>query len=105
MKCKTFPNRSESAVIKVIHLLVDCTNKEIKSKLLNLFLSIIFIMKETTERVIKVGFSKSPKKIFDEIELVSAQLIREGWRVKDTCLEDGLGKIHLFFERNVNENE
>ena len=60
-------------------------------------------MKECTECIIKVGFNRNPKKIFDEIEGVSARMIRKGWVHIDTCLEESLGKIHLFFERPVEE--
>jgi hypothetical protein len=58
-------------------------------------------MKECAERVIKIGFRKNPKKICDEIERVSAEMIRDGWHLRDTCVEDGLGCAHLFFERGV----
>ncbi|MFW5785146.1 MAG: hypothetical protein ACOCW1_03080 [Chitinispirillaceae bacterium] len=58
-------------------------------------------MKENHEKVIKVGFNKSPRKIFDEIEQVTAEMIREGWVLLDGCLEDGLGYVHLFFERDI----
>jgi hypothetical protein len=60
-------------------------------------------MKECTERIVKVGFHRSPKKIFDEVEQVSADMIRNGWVLRDTCLEESLGGIHLFFERDVND--
>jgi len=58
-------------------------------------------VKECVEKVITVGFVRDPKRIFDEIESVSAGMIREGWLLADTCLEDGLGKIHLLFERDI----
>ena len=58
-------------------------------------------MKESAERVIKVGFRRKAKEIFDEIESVSAQMLREGWDLKESCLEDGLGYVHLFFEREL----
>lgn len=58
-------------------------------------------MKECCERVVKVGFSKDPKIIFDEVERVSAEMIKKGWKLNDSCIEDGLGCIHLFFEREV----
>ncbi|KMQ50503.1 hypothetical protein CHISP_2621 [Chitinispirillum alkaliphilum] len=58
-------------------------------------------MKETAERVVKVGFSKSAKKVVDEVERVSAEMIRNGWLLKESCVEDGLGCIHLFFERDL----
>ncbi|MFP4163063.1 MAG: hypothetical protein ACLFQB_03700 [Chitinispirillaceae bacterium] len=58
-------------------------------------------MKESSERLIKVGFSKDPKKVFDEIEQVTAEMVRQGWVFLDGCLEDGLGYVHLFFERDI----
>lgn len=58
-------------------------------------------MKECIERVVQVGFTRNPKAVFDEIESVSAAMIRDGWRLQDTCLEDGLGCAHLFFEREL----
>jgi hypothetical protein len=61
-------------------------------------------MKECVERLVKVGFKRDPKKVFDEIESVSAEMIREGWQLYDTCFEDGLGYAHLFFERTIEES-
>ena len=58
-------------------------------------------MKECAERVVEVGFLRSPRKIVDEVEQVTAAMIREGWRLADTCMEDGLGNVHLFFERII----
>ena len=57
-------------------------------------------MKESIEKIIKVGFSRDPKKVFDEIESVCAEMIRKGWSLKDSCIEEGLGQVHLFFERD-----
>ncbi len=62
-------------------------------------------MRESAERVIKVGFRKSPKKVFDEIEQVTAEMIRAGWVLRESCLEDGLGNVHLFFERDLNSTQ
>jgi hypothetical protein len=64
-------------------------------------------MRECTERIVKIGFKKNPKKVFDEIESVTAAMIRDGWTLKDNCTEEGLYAIHLFFERefeNINDN-
>ncbi|MDG5814773.1 hypothetical protein QA601_06780 [Chitinispirillales bacterium ANBcel5] len=58
-------------------------------------------MKESSEKVIKVGFRRKPKEIFDEIDKVSAEMVRQGWALVDSCMEDGLGFVHLFFEREV----
>lgn len=62
-------------------------------------------MKECVERVVEVGFSRKPKAIFDEVERVSAEMIREGWILRDSLMEEGLGKIHLFFEREINNEK
>ncbi len=56
-------------------------------------------MKESAERTIKVGFKRDPKKIFDEVEAVTADMIRQGWAMQDAVVEEGLGNIHLLFER------
>jgi hypothetical protein len=56
-------------------------------------------MLEQCEKSIKIGFSRKPSMIFDEIELLCCQMADEGWVLKETCIEDGLGYVHLFFER------
>jgi hypothetical protein len=58
-------------------------------------------VKESAERSVKVGFTRNPKKIFDEIEQVTAEMVRNGWELKDTVMEDGLAYVHLFFERDL----
>ena len=58
-------------------------------------------MKENAERVVKVGFTRSPKKVFDEIEQVTAEMVRGGWALRDSLFEDGLEYAHLFFERDI----
>jgi hypothetical protein len=59
-------------------------------------------MKEAAERVVKVGFRRSPKKVFDEVEAITAAMVREGWVLRESIMEAGLAKIHLFFEREIN---
>jgi hypothetical protein len=59
-------------------------------------------MKECAERVVKVGLYRNPKKVFDEVEAVTAEMVREGWTLHESILEEALGKIHLFFEREIN---
>ncbi|MCL2690399.1 MAG: hypothetical protein FWE57_11225 [Chitinispirillia bacterium] len=59
-------------------------------------------MKESSEKIIKVGFNRSPEKIFDEIEQVTAEMVRGGWYLRDSLMEDGLEYAHLFFEREIN---
>lgn len=58
-------------------------------------------MKECAEKIIKVGFKKNPKKLFDEIESVIAEMVRDGWIMTENCMEDGLEFVHLFFERDI----
>jgi len=58
-------------------------------------------MKENAERLVKVGFKKSPKKVFDEIDQITAEMIRGGWALRDSLFEDGLEYAHLFFEREI----
>lgn len=58
-------------------------------------------MKESAERTLKVGFRRNPKKVFDDVERIKVAMIRNGWEFKETFLEEGLGKMHLFFEREV----
>jgi hypothetical protein len=60
-------------------------------------------MKESAERTVKVGFSRDPKKIFDEVEAVTADMIRQGWAMQDAVVEEGLGNIHLLFERDAGD--
>jgi hypothetical protein len=59
-------------------------------------------MKESAERTVKVGFHRNPKRVFDEVESLAAQMKREGWSLRESIMEEGLGKIHLFFEREIN---
>ncbi|RPI96823.1 MAG: hypothetical protein EHM32_02515 [Spirochaetales bacterium] len=58
-------------------------------------------MKETAERTARLGFTRNPKKVVDEVERITAEMIREGWKLRDTIVEESLGNIHLFFERDV----
>lgn len=58
-------------------------------------------MIESAERIIRIGFKRDPKKIFNEIDDVSAEMLKYGWYLKDTCFEDGMACVHLFFERDV----
>jgi hypothetical protein len=58
-------------------------------------------VKESAERMVKVGFSRSPKKVFDEIDLVMAEMVMDGWVFVDGMIEEGLGFAHLFFEREI----
>ena len=59
-------------------------------------------MKESAERSVKVGFTRNPIKIFDEIDQITAEMVRDGWELKESVMEDGLAYVHLFFEREIN---
>jgi hypothetical protein len=61
-------------------------------------------MKEYAERIVKVGFSRKADKVIDEVEQVTASMLRGGWLLRDTCVEDSLEKIHLIFEREIPED-
>lgn len=58
-------------------------------------------MKETAERYVRLGFRRNPKKVVDEVEAVTAEMVREGWSLSETIVEDSLGYIHLLFDREV----
>jgi hypothetical protein len=58
-------------------------------------------VKESAERVVRVGFTKSPKRVCDEFEQVAAGMARDGWSFVDAVMEDGLARAHLFFEREI----
>lgn len=58
-------------------------------------------MNECAERIVRVGFKRDPKKIFDEVDAVTASMLRDGWVLKESIIEDGLGNIHLFFEKVI----
>jgi hypothetical protein len=60
-------------------------------------------MKETMEKVVRVGLSRNVRKVFDEIESVSAEMIRSGWELRESCIEECLGKVHLIFHRDIDE--
>jgi hypothetical protein len=58
-------------------------------------------VRESAERMVKVGFTRNPQKVFDEIDLVTARMVRQGWVFVEGMIEDGLGYAHLFFEREI----
>ena len=58
-------------------------------------------MRQTEERLIEVGFRRSPAEICDEIESASAAMIRAGWQLSDAVMEESLGYVHLLFEREI----
>jgi hypothetical protein len=58
-------------------------------------------MKETADITVRVGFKRNPKDVFDEIEFASARMIRDGWTVCDSIIEESLGNVHIIFEREL----
>jgi hypothetical protein len=60
-------------------------------------------MKETMERIVRVGLTRNVRKVFDEIESVSAEMMRSGWELHESCIEECLGNVHLIFERDIDE--
>ncbi|MCL2844395.1 MAG: hypothetical protein FWE23_02955 [Chitinivibrionia bacterium] len=58
-------------------------------------------MLEYKEYRIKIGFKRAPKDIFDEIDLVVARFMRNGYRLKDTIMNDFLEYVDLLFVRDV----
>jgi hypothetical protein len=58
-------------------------------------------MKESVEKIIKVGFKRKPKEIFDEIESTIEAMTRDRWVLKENCAEEGMAAVHLFFEREI----
>jgi hypothetical protein len=60
-------------------------------------------MKETSEKVVRVGLKRKAKDIFDEIEFETAGMIRNGWILRESVMEECLGNVHLIFERELSE--
>ena len=58
-------------------------------------------MREVAERLVEVGFRRTPTEICDQIEFETAAMIRAGWKLSDAIMEESLGYVHLFFERDV----
>lgn len=58
-------------------------------------------MKECAEFQVKVGFDRSAKAIFDEVEQVSARYIRDGWEIENAVVDETFGHITLFFVREI----
>lgn len=58
-------------------------------------------MKEYGEYRILVGFDRSSKKIFDELEQIIAKYKRGGWSVETVTIDDSLEFIDVIFYREV----
>jgi len=61
------------------------------------------MLKEKRERLVRVGLKRKAKSIFDEIEIVSASMIREGWAMQESFFEENFSVVRLIFERDVDE--
>lgn len=62
-------------------------------------------MREYHEKRIEVGYDRNPKKIFDELDSFIAQLIRAGWKIEDTTLDESLGFIDIIYYREITIEE
>ena len=58
-------------------------------------------MKETSEKVVRIVLKRNAKDIFDEIEFETAGMIRNGWLLSESVMEESLGNVHLIFEREL----
>jgi hypothetical protein len=56
-------------------------------------------MLEIAEKIVRVGLKRDAKKVFDEIEAVSADMMRNGWKLDSTCFEESFAFVHLIFQR------
>ncbi len=62
-------------------------------------------MREYLEKRVFVGYERSSKKVFDEIDSVTAQSIREGWSVETTSLDETVEFIDIIFVREIDLEE
>lgn len=62
-------------------------------------------MKESAERKIELGFLRNPKAVFNEVESVYAKMIRSGWVLNNSIIEDNLKYIHLIFDRELDREK
>ena len=62
-------------------------------------------MRLYNEVVIKIGLIKNPHKILTVVEKTILRMHKEGWNVSDTCIEDTLECMHLFFEKEISPND
>jgi hypothetical protein len=58
-------------------------------------------MKENAERIVRVGLKRKPKAIFDEIDSITAAMVRNGWIMHESMIEETLGNVHIIFQREV----
>ncbi len=59
-------------------------------------------MRQFIEKRVELGFDRPAKQVFDEIESISAQMIREGWNIDDSLIDSTMGYVDLFFYRDLN---
>ena len=58
-------------------------------------------VREFCEKRIEVGFERNAKNIFDEIESVTASLIRDGWTIEESTIDETMGFIDIIFFRDI----
>ncbi|MGM0443472.1 MAG: hypothetical protein ACQEQV_04730 [Fibrobacterota bacterium] len=58
-------------------------------------------MKKVEEYYIKVGYRRTAKDIFDEVEIVTARFKRDGWDLDDAVIDNSLNFITLFFVKEI----
>jgi hypothetical protein len=58
-------------------------------------------MKEMVSKTVLIGFSRSPAAIADEIEQLSRNMLRDGYRHVGTATEEHLRQIVLTFEKEI----
>ena len=58
---------------------------------------------EKTELTVRVGLKRKPKAIFDEIDCISAAMIRDGWSMHESFLDDSFSAVRLIFKREIED--
>ncbi len=56
-------------------------------------------MKQFLEKEIKIGFTRSPENMINEIERICEQMNQEGWSFIRSVTDQILEKVTLFFEK------
>lgn len=59
-------------------------------------------MKERTERVVPLSFTRKSRDTVDEIERVAERMAREGWHFADSRTDVDFNHVVLTFERDIN---
>jgi hypothetical protein len=59
------------------------------------------VVKTPEDRFVTAALRKA---VFDEIESITARMVRDGWRMRESFIEECLGNVHLILEREIPEN-